>query len=130
MNPRRIGMSKLAIVLACAALIFASASAFPAQGQTPSQGQMPGKGKPANFVDLVVSGGRVVTMDPDRRILENGYVIVKADTIVAIGEGLPHLPNGPIFTKQSIDAKGALILPGLHQRPHARSHDAVSRALQ
>jgi 5-methylthioadenosine/S-adenosylhomocysteine deaminase len=105
-------MSKLAIVLACAALIFASASAFPAQGQTPSQGQMPGKGKPANFVDLVVSGGRVVTMDPDRRILENGYVIVKADTIVAIGEGLPHLPNGPIFTKQSIDAKGALILPG------------------
>jgi len=106
MNPRRIGMSKLAIVLACAALVFSSALA------TSAQGQMPGKGKPANFVDLVVSGGRVVTMDPDRRILENGYVIVKADTIVAIGGGLPHLPNGPIFTKQSIDAKGALILPG------------------
>ncbi|MGC1620940.1 MAG: amidohydrolase [Candidatus Acidiferrum sp.] len=112
MNPRRIAMSKLAIALACAALIFASALASPAQGQTPSQGQMPAKGMPANFVDLIISGGTVVTMDPDRRILDNGYVIVKGDTIVAIGEGLPHMPNGPIFTKQSIDAKGALILPG------------------
>jgi 5-methylthioadenosine/S-adenosylhomocysteine deaminase len=51
-------------------------------------------------------------MDVDRRVIENGYVIVKGDTIVAVGEGLPRMPNGPIFTKQTIDAKGALVLPG------------------
>ena len=68
--------------------------------------------KPANFVDLLITGGTVVTMDADRHIIENGYVIVKGDTIVAVGEGLPRMPNGPIFTKQTIDAKGALILPG------------------
>jgi 5-methylthioadenosine/S-adenosylhomocysteine deaminase len=39
-------------------------------------------------------------------------VIVKGDTIIAVGEGLPHMPNGPIFTKQTIEAKGALVLPG------------------
>jgi 5-methylthioadenosine/S-adenosylhomocysteine deaminase len=39
-------------------------------------------------------------------------VIVKGDSIIAVGEGLPHMPNGPIFTKQTIEAKGALVLPG------------------
>jgi len=68
--------------------------------------------KPANFVDLLITGGTVVTMDADRRIIENGYVIIKGDSIVAVGEGLPRMPNGPIFTKQTIDAKGALVLPG------------------
>ncbi|MFI5093250.1 MAG: amidohydrolase [Candidatus Acidiferrales bacterium] len=106
MNPSRIAKWKMTIVLACAVLAFAGALASSAQGQAPLNG------KPANFVDLLITGGTVVTMDANRRIIENGYVIVKGDTIIAIGEGLPRLPNGPIFTKQSIDAKGALILPG------------------
>jgi 5-methylthioadenosine/S-adenosylhomocysteine deaminase len=106
MNPRRIAKRKTATALACAAMIFAAARVSSVRGQQPE------KGKPANFVDLVISGGTVITMDADRRILENGYVIVKGDSIVAIGQGLPQMPNGPILTKQSIDAKGALILPG------------------
>jgi 5-methylthioadenosine/S-adenosylhomocysteine deaminase len=68
--------------------------------------------KGGNFVDLLISGGTVVTMDPNRRILENGYVIVKGDTLVAVGQGRPQMPGGPIFTKQTIEAQGALILPG------------------
>jgi 5-methylthioadenosine/S-adenosylhomocysteine deaminase len=78
---------------------------------TPGQPQTPIKG--GNFVDLLISGGTLVTMDTDRRILEDGFVVVKSDTIVAVGQGIPHMPNGPIFTKQAIEAKGALILPGL-----------------
>ncbi|MGB2624367.1 MAG: amidohydrolase [Candidatus Acidiferrum sp.] len=104
MNPKRMAHSKWTVLLLCAALLFAGALKIFAQA--------PAKGKPANFVDLVISNGTLVTMDANRRILENGYVIVKGDTIVAVGEGLPRMPNGPIFTKQSIDAKGALILPG------------------
>ena len=94
----------MAIVFACAAIVSAGALRIFAQGPAP--------GKPANFVDLLITGGTVVTMDADRRIIENGYVIVKGDSIVAVGEGLPQMPNGPIFTKQSIEAKGALVLPG------------------
>ncbi|MGB8474501.1 MAG: amidohydrolase [Candidatus Acidiferrum sp.] len=102
MNLQRIALSKLGIVLVCLAMIIGGPLRTFAQEQA----------KPANFVDLLITGGTVVTMDPQRRIIRDGYVIVKGDTIVAIGEGRPQMPNGPIFTKQTIDAKGALILPG------------------
>ncbi len=92
------------IVFVCVALVLVGALKICAQA--------PASAKPANFVDLLITGGTVVTMDGDRRIIENGYVIIKGDTIVAVGEGLPRMPNGPIFTKQSIEAKGALVLPG------------------
>jgi 5-methylthioadenosine/S-adenosylhomocysteine deaminase len=104
MNTNRIAKREKAIVFACLAMICAGALKAPAQE--------PAQAKPANFVDLLITGGTVVTMNADRYIIENGYVIVKGDTIVAVGEGLPRMPNGPIFTKQSIDAKGALVLPG------------------
>jgi len=104
MNPHRITKNKKAIMFVIVAIVCLGAMRISAQEQAQS--------KPANFVDLLITGGTVVTMDADRRIIENGYVIVKGDTIIAIGEGLPRMPNGPIFTKQTIDAKGALILPG------------------
>jgi 5-methylthioadenosine/S-adenosylhomocysteine deaminase len=63
-------------------------------------------------VDLLITGGTIVTMDGDRRILENGYVLVNGDSIAMIGSGLPFVGKGTIVAKQTIDAKGALILPG------------------
>jgi 5-methylthioadenosine/S-adenosylhomocysteine deaminase len=104
MNPHRITKNIRAIVFVIASIVCLGATRISAQEQAQS--------KPANFVDLLITGGTVVTMDADRRIIENGYVIVKGDTIIAVGEGLPHMPNGPIFTKQTIDAHGALVLPG------------------
>jgi 5-methylthioadenosine/S-adenosylhomocysteine deaminase len=104
MNPKRIAKRGKTIVFACAAMVCLGALRISAQEQA--------QPKPANFVDLLITGGTVVTMDMDRRVIENGYVIVKGDMIVAVGEGLPRMPNGPIFTKQTIDAKGALVLPG------------------
>ena len=104
MNPHRIAKKKKAISSVFVAIVCLGALKLSAQEQA--------QPKPANFVDLLITGGTVVTMDAERRIIENGYVIVKGDTIVAVGEGLPRMPNGPIFTKQTIDAKGTLILPG------------------
>ncbi len=104
MNPKRTAKRGKIIVFACAAMVCLGALKISPQEQA--------QPKPANFVDLLITGGTVVTMDVDRRIIENGYVIVKGDTIVAVGEGLPRMPNGPIFAKQTIDAKGALVLPG------------------
>ena len=81
MNPNRIAKKKSAIVFACVAMVSA--------GALKTLAQEPAAAKPANFVDLLITGGTVVTMDADRRIIENGYVIVKGDTIIAVGEGLP-----------------------------------------
>jgi 5-methylthioadenosine/S-adenosylhomocysteine deaminase len=63
-------------------------------------------------VDLFITGGTIVTMDGDRRILENGYIVVNGDTIRMIGNGYPFVGKGVIVAKQTIDAKGKLILPG------------------
>src|SRR5882724_7053188 len=61
-------------------------------------------------VDLLVSGGTIVTMDGQRRILEDGAIAVKGDAILALG------PRAEIESKyaaaQTIDAKGKLVLPG------------------
>ncbi len=104
MNSYANAIRKMAAVLACLAAIFAVVLSTSGQEQAPA--------KPGNFVDLLINNGIVVTMDADRRVIENGFVTIKDDTIVAIGVGVPHMPNGPIFAKRSIDAKGALVLPG------------------
>ena len=62
-------------------------------------------------VDLLVSGATMVTMDGARRVLEDGAIAVKGDTILAVG------PSQEITSKyeatQKIDATGKLIMPGL-----------------
>jgi 5-methylthioadenosine/S-adenosylhomocysteine deaminase len=61
--------------------------------------------------DLLVTGATIVTMDADRHVWEDGAIVVKGDSIQAIG------PDKDILAKyeapQSIDAKGKLIIPGL-----------------
>src|SRR6266850_355080 len=61
-------------------------------------------------VDLLVSGGTIVTIDGQNRILEDGAIAVKGDAILALG------PRAEIESKyaapQTITAKGKLVLPG------------------
>src|SRR5271154_2386908 len=38
-------------------------------------------------VDLVVTNGTVITMDAQRRVIENGAVAVRGESIVAVGPG-------------------------------------------
>jgi 5-methylthioadenosine/S-adenosylhomocysteine deaminase len=61
-------------------------------------------------VDLIVAGGTVVSMDGTRAIYDDGAVVVKGDTIVAVG------PRRELEAKyqasQTIDASGKLVLPG------------------
>src|SRR6266478_4603907 len=71
--------------------------------------------KQAVSVDLLITGGTIVTMDPSRRILEDGIIAVRGEEIVALGSGasasLRFAPKG-IDAKLKIDARGKLILPG------------------
>jgi 5-methylthioadenosine/S-adenosylhomocysteine deaminase len=69
--------------------------------------------KEAVSVDLLVKGATIVTMDAQRRVIENGYVAVRGDEIVAIGQNPAEFaPNG-LIAKETIDASGKLIIPGL-----------------
>jgi 5-methylthioadenosine/S-adenosylhomocysteine deaminase len=63
---------------------------------------------PATSVDLLINNGTIVTMNEDRLVLEGGYIAIKDDTIVSIGLTVPK----GMAAKQTIDAKGKLIVPG------------------
>ncbi len=69
--------------------------------------------KQAVSFDLLVKGATIVTMDPDRRVLENGFIAVRGDEIIAIGpSAAAAFPKG-LVAKETIDATGKLIIPGL-----------------
>src|SRR6266700_2873161 len=60
--------------------------------------------------DRTITGGTVITMDGARTIYDDGAVVVRGDTIVAVG------PRAEVEAKyassQTIDAHGKLVLPG------------------
>jgi 5-methylthioadenosine/S-adenosylhomocysteine deaminase len=61
-------------------------------------------------VDLIVSGGIVVTMDSAGAIIPDGSVAVRGDSILAVG---PRVEIEPRYrAAQVIDARGHLVLPG------------------
>src|ERR1700694_4734114 len=61
-------------------------------------------------VDMVVAGGTVVTMNAERRIIEDGAVAVKGDTIVTVGSRASI--EAKYAAAQTINAGGKLVLPG------------------
>jgi 5-methylthioadenosine/S-adenosylhomocysteine deaminase len=62
-------------------------------------------------VSLVITGGGVVTMDPARRILSPGAIAIDGRDIVAVGA--PGEIARQFSAAETIDAAGALVLPGL-----------------
>src|ERR671930_2088393 len=60
--------------------------------------------------DLLLSGGAVVTVDDDRRVLEPGAVAIAGDRIVAVGT--PDELAG-MRAARTVDCRGAAVLPGL-----------------
>jgi 5-methylthioadenosine/S-adenosylhomocysteine deaminase len=103
-NSRANDKANFACVLFCAIAFFMVAST---QAQEPSK-------QPVS-VDLLITGGTIVTMDPARRVLEDGFLAVRGDEILALGSGsgaaFQFAPKG-MTAKQKIDARGKLILPG------------------
>lgn len=62
---------------------------------------------------MLVTGATIISMDPDRHVIENGFLAVRGDEIVAIGQSAAvRYPKG-IIAKTRIDASGKLIIPGL-----------------
>jgi cytosine/adenosine deaminase-related metal-dependent hydrolase len=66
--------------------------------------------------DLLVGGGIVVTMGPDRAIVDDGAVAVVADRIAAVGKRAEL--ERAFAPHRAVDARGGLILPGLIDGHH------------
>lgn len=76
------------------------------------------------MTDLLISGGRVVTQDAERRVLDDGAVAIEGDRIAAVGPAAEVSANrDPVRT---IDAAGHAVLPGL-VTPHVHVSDILLR---
>lgn len=62
-------------------------------------------------VDMLIVGGTVVTMDAERRIIEDGALAVRAGRIVAVGERAVVVAGHT--ARRVINARGKLVIPGL-----------------
>jgi 5-methylthioadenosine/S-adenosylhomocysteine deaminase len=63
------------------------------------------------MIDLLIQNGIIVTMDPERRILENGAIAIDGDRIVAVGESADLAAQ--YEARQVIDAHHKLAMPGI-----------------
>jgi len=73
-------------------------------------------------VDIFISGGTVVTMDAEFRVIEDGGVAIEGDAIAAVGKRADLEPKAR-GAKKTIDARGTLVLPGMI---NGHAHAAMS----
>lgn len=62
-------------------------------------------------VSLLVAGGDVVTMDPERRVLAGGSVAIAGERIVAVGSTIELRTQHP--AAEVLDASGCVVTPGM-----------------
>lgn len=72
---------------------------------------VPGGTAEQERVDLMVSGGTVVTMDGERHVIEDGAVAIQGDRIVAVGPA--EELNRRFRPRRRLLADGRVVLPGL-----------------
>jgi 5-methylthioadenosine/S-adenosylhomocysteine deaminase len=87
-------------------LVFVVIGAMSASAQTPQ--------KQAVGYDLLVTNATIVTMDPARRIVADGVIGVRGDSVDFVGSSAEFRAIAPkgFTAKQTIDARGKLVLPG------------------
>ena len=62
------------------------------------------------MVDIVIRHGAIVTMDPDRHVIHDGFVAIDEGRIVGVGRDEGHLEYNADIT---IDGRWHAVLPGL-----------------
>ena len=72
---------------------------------------LPVKNVPQWTCDLLITGGTVVTMDKDRRVIEDGAVAIKDGKIAMVGKRAAVTYH--LTAKRTINAAGKVIIPGL-----------------
>ncbi len=97
-------MLRIAKILCCCCVV--ALVGFSVAAQAPP--------KVAVVSDLVITHATIVTMDPQRRVIEDGVIAVNGDKISFVGTSSEFVLGAPKGRNvgQTIDAKGALVLPG------------------
>jgi 5-methylthioadenosine/S-adenosylhomocysteine deaminase len=72
-------------------------------------------------IDLLIRGGTVVTMDAERRVIADGALAVRGDSIVAVGSSAEI--ESRYEAARKIDARGTIVMPGLI---NGHAHAAMS----
>ncbi|MCC6769759.1 MAG: amidohydrolase family protein [Gemmatimonadaceae bacterium] len=62
-------------------------------------------------VDILITGGTVITMDSTRRVLDDGAVAISGDRIVAVGP--TDEVTARFAPRETIDARRKIVMPGL-----------------
>ncbi|MBI2873673.1 MAG: amidohydrolase [Firmicutes bacterium] len=79
-------------------------------------------------IDILITGASwLLTMDSKRRILKDGAVAIQGNRIVDVGKTPDLLPKYP-NPKETIDARGRLVMPGL-VNGHFHSTQQLARGL-
>src|SRR5689334_19559306 len=65
----------------------------------------------ADRVDVIITGGTVVTMDGGSRVIENGAVAIRGDRIVDVGTSAELAAK--YTASRSVNANGKVVMPGL-----------------
>ena len=101
-------MQKLRPVFAALILISLAAAGF---SQRKSGTKRVLFGDPVQFADVVISGGTVVTMNAQHRVIENGAIAIRGNQIVGVGTTaeIARTWGGA----RRIDATGKVVMPGL-----------------
>ena len=75
---------------------------------------------------LLITNGRVITMDPERRVIRDGAVLIDGDRIKEVGkteELKKKYPNA-----EQLDAKDDIVMPGLID-VHAHLFQVLMRSI-
>ena len=78
-------------------------------------------------IDLLIERGTVITMDPTRRVIDDGAVAVHGDRIVAVGSHAEALRQR-YSARKTIDAHRKAVLPGLIDS-HAHAGHGLVRTM-
>src|SRR5690242_15939849 len=65
----------------------------------------------AERADILITDGTVITMDPERRVLDNGAVAIVRSRIAAVGTTAEL--RARFSARQVIDARRKVVMPGL-----------------
>ncbi|MFO8174036.1 MAG: amidohydrolase family protein [Gemmatimonadota bacterium] len=74
-------------------------------------GSSPPGVEPREPVDILISGGTLITMDPERRVLEDHAVAIRGDRIHAIGP--TEEMEARFQAEEVLDARRKVVMPGL-----------------
>lgn len=77
-------------------------------------------------IDLLITGGIIITMDYQHRIIDDGAVAIHGGKIIALGDS--NLLRKKFNPAQLIDAEGKYVIPGLINT-HVHGGDVLFRGL-